>query len=323
MLPVPPRPNKPTEQQPTPPDASQGDSRPPTVEQLRASLEAPLPPGAPARGVLLMLASLALFIVYLSDNPTQTVLIFVGVLFIHELGHLVGMWLFGYRDIKLFFVPFMGAVITSRNDNAEPWQRAVVLLLGPLPGIVAGLSIYAAAQPAEGTFHYELAVVFVLLNAFNMLPLVPLDGGRVLEVLLLTRLPILGTIFRVAAAVALAWLASETGWVVCWILAGLMLVAAPIAYQLGVAASAFRAAHPDLPAEPNQMSDAQLQELIDTIHRMTPKMSADKYADWARMLHGQANTPRASPAQVVILLGLYVAGLVAVVLFFVTADTQS
>lgn len=269
-----------------------------------------------------MLASLALFVIYLSNNPVQTVLILVGVLFIHELGHLVGMWLFGYRDIKLFFVPFFGAVITTRNAVAPPWQRAAVLLLGPLPGICAGLAIYAAAQPPEGTFLFELAIVFILLNAFNLLPLVPLDGGRVLEVLLLTRLPILATIFRVLAAGALAWLAFEADWTVCWILAGIMLLAAPIAYQQGVAAIAFRSAHPDLPAEPGQMSDEQLRDLIGAIHRMLPKMPSDNYADWARMLHGQASTPRALPSQIVFFLGLYAMGVVAIVVYFILANPQ-
>jgi Zn-dependent protease len=133
-------------------------------------------------------------------------LLFLVVLF-HELGHLAGMTLFGYRDRSVFFVPFLGGAAVGRKDDATAAQRVIVYLMGPLPGVVLGLVylyLYLYAGPAwlaEGpTWVLELAVLALIVNYFNLLPFVPLDGGRIVETLFLSRLPQAQTLFLVFSA---------------------------------------------------------------------------------------------------------------------------
>ena len=64
--------------------------------------------------------------------------VLVAVLLLHELGHLVAMRWAGYRDLKIFFIPFIGAMVSGREQQATAGQKMLVLLAGPVPGIVLG-----------------------------------------------------------------------------------------------------------------------------------------------------------------------------------------
>src|SRR6266568_4405998 len=48
----------------------------------------------------------------------QEILILIGVLLFHELGHMAAMKLLKYNDVKMFFIPFIGAAVTGRNQNS-------------------------------------------------------------------------------------------------------------------------------------------------------------------------------------------------------------
>ena len=128
------------------------------------------------------------------------------VLLVHELGHALGMVLFGYKDPQIFFIPFLGAVATGDKEDASPFQELVVLLLGPVPGIVLGFWLMSVAPP--GTWWAELALVGLVLNYVNLLPFMPLDGGRIVETVLLGRFPRV-QFFFVAASAAVA---GAAGW---------------------------------------------------------------------------------------------------------------
>lgn len=118
-----------------------------------------------------------------------TLVLLTIVLFIHESGHLLGMRMFGYSDLKMFFVPFLGALASGKKDTIEPWQEAVVLILGPLPGYVFGLAILFSNQPSLPAWVTEFALLSVILNAINLLPFMPLDGGKLVNLGLFNKLP--------------------------------------------------------------------------------------------------------------------------------------
>jgi hypothetical protein len=71
----------------------------------------------------------------------------IAVLLVHESGHYVVMRAFGYRDLRMFFIPFVGAAVSGWSGKAHGYQRTLVALAGPVPGILLGLL---------------LAVIFVL-----------------------------------------------------------------------------------------------------------------------------------------------------------------
>ena len=112
--------------------------------------------------------------------------VLVGVLLFHELGHWVGMRWFGYRDVRMFFIPFFGAAVAGRSVDVAPLKRGLVLLLGPLPGLaLASLAVVAGAMNSPAG--RPVALMLVAINAFNLLPLEPLDGGRLMNLVLFSR----------------------------------------------------------------------------------------------------------------------------------------
>ncbi len=131
------------------------------------------------------------------------------VLLVHEGGHFLAMRQAGYQDLKVFFLPFLGAAVSGRHEQPTVRQELTVLFAGPLPGLVLGL-VALLYVPADvlGEFGHACALLAVILNAFNLLPIHPLDGGKIFEILLLSRWPGLafaGRVLGVLGLGALAW----------------------------------------------------------------------------------------------------------------------
>ncbi len=117
------------------------------------------------------------------------------VLLIHEFGHFFAMKAFKYTNVKLFILPLLGAYVSGKKAVVSQWQMAVIILAGPVPGIIIGflLLLYNASHPNEKL--EMLGNIFLYLNAINLLPFIPLDGGRLLETLFLNQNHILRLVF--------------------------------------------------------------------------------------------------------------------------------
>ncbi|HEX5129414.1 MAG TPA: site-2 protease family protein, partial [Usitatibacter sp.] len=136
----------------------------------------------------------------------------VGVLLVialHEGGHYLAMKLVGYRNLHVFFLPGLGGLATGEKQDATPAQKVFVYLAGPVPGIALATALYilvpngtlAAIDGAD-----MLLTIMLVINVLNLLPVTPLDGGRVMEVLLFARWPTLRFLFAMTScAVLLAW----------------------------------------------------------------------------------------------------------------------
>jgi len=139
-----------------------------------------------ASGGMWLIASLALFVLAQTSSGVVGVVILVAVLMVHEGGHYLAMRAFGYRDLKVFFIPFFGAVATGRRGGVDAWKEAVVSLMGPLPGLVIGAVLaFAVHAPAPATKTLITSLVFI--NAFNLLPVGNLDGGHFFARILFSR----------------------------------------------------------------------------------------------------------------------------------------
>lgn len=117
------------------------------------------------------------------------------VLLIHEFGHFFAMKAFRYTNVKLFILPLLGAYVSGKKPLVSQWQMAVIILAGPVPGIIIGflLLMYNASHPNEKL--EMLGNIFLYLNAINLLPFIPLDGGRLLETLFVSQNHILRLVF--------------------------------------------------------------------------------------------------------------------------------
>ena len=197
--------------------------------------------GGSLAGVALLLVSLAASagIGGMQWTWGRTALI-LGVLFVHEVGHYVAMRVFKYRELRMFFIPLFGAAVSGRHHNVPGWRKAVVSLMGPVPGIVAGavLAIYASVNGRAGLA--EAAFFLIFLNAFNLLPILPLDGGWFWNAVLFCRHRWLEATFQTVAGLA-GVAASAAGGGRIWLYLGLaMLLRVPVTLRLGAVAGRLR-----------------------------------------------------------------------------------
>jgi Zn-dependent protease len=102
------------------------------------------------------------------------------------------MRLTGYRNVSVFFLPGLGGLATGEKADATPMEKLLVYLAGPVPGMVlAGAGFWASSAglwQAPGWLN-EFLIASLAINYLNLLPVSPLDGGRVLETFAFARHP--------------------------------------------------------------------------------------------------------------------------------------
>ena len=185
--------------------------------------------------LLVLAASLGLFIASGGGLDTSAarfswrqLLILLAVLFFHESGHYLAMRLFDYRNLRMFFIPFFGAAVSGRHYNVPGWKKAIVSLMGPLPGIAAGIVLGTIGLWFGKPLLIEASLMAVALNGFNLIPVLPLDGGWVMHTLLFSRHPLLDLLFRITAVLALVGLSIATGDNITRYLAIFMAIGLPL-----------------------------------------------------------------------------------------------
>ena len=103
---------------------------------------------------------------------------FVLLIFVHELGHVIELRRQGVRASAPLFIPFLGAVIGMKELPDDAWKEARVALAGPILGSVGAAACWVAGEATGSELLVGLAFVGFFLNLFNLIPIVPLDGGR-------------------------------------------------------------------------------------------------------------------------------------------------
>lgn len=104
---------------------------------------------------------------------------FVVLLFVHECGHLVAARRCGLKVGMPVFIPFMGAAIALKEAPRNAWIEAQVGIGGPLMGTAGALVCLLTYEFLKDPLFLALAFAGFWLNLFNLIPIVPLDGGRV------------------------------------------------------------------------------------------------------------------------------------------------
>ena len=108
---------------------------------------------------------------------------FVLLLFVHEMGHVVQLRREGIKATAPLFIPFMGAFVGMKQMPQNAAAEARVGLAGPILGSLAALVPFAIWKATGNTFWEALAFTGFFLNLFNLLPVLPLDGGRAMAAL--------------------------------------------------------------------------------------------------------------------------------------------
>jgi Zn-dependent protease len=108
---------------------------------------------------------------------------FVALLFIHEMGHVIQLRREGIKATAPLFIPFMGAFVGMKQLPQNAAAEARVGLAGPVLGAIGCLIPLGLYEATGYEFWKALAFTGFFLNLFNLLPVLPLDGGRAMAAL--------------------------------------------------------------------------------------------------------------------------------------------
>lgn len=104
----------------------------------------------------------------------------VALLFVHEMGHALVMKLKGIPIGGLVFIPLLGAAVFMRRMPKNAKDEAEVGIAGPVAGAIAASVCFLFAQANPISVWTPLAYFGFFINLFNLVPIVPFDGGRLL-----------------------------------------------------------------------------------------------------------------------------------------------
>ena len=108
---------------------------------------------------------------------------FVLLIFVHELGHGLVMQQQGIHAGAPVFIPFVGAVIAMKSLPRDAYVEALVGIGGPVLGSAGALACLIVGWITGSPFWYALAYTGFMINMFNLIPISPLDGGRIVGVI--------------------------------------------------------------------------------------------------------------------------------------------
>lgn len=262
----------------------------------------------------ILIISLVVFyrIGLINHNPAGIVIL-LAVLFLHELGHWLGMRAFGYNNVQMFFIPFFGAAVSGQSRNVPAYQKAIVSLLGPGPGILmAGVTLAVYAVTSSPLF-YQLTLMLLLINTFNLLPFFPLDGGRFMHDVLFCRNRYLELTFRIVAALCIAGIALLMG---AWILLAfgvLGLFTVMIYFKLATVARQVKGQYPPAPEEDVSAPAPSLEDrtdivqcVIELLHKAFPsKMPLKQFAGHVKTVLEQIDARPPKAGATAALLAVY------------------
>jgi Zn-dependent protease len=145
---------------------------------------------------------IAVFLSLYSDRA-DFVFFLVLVLLVHEFGHFSMMKRFNYENVRMLFIPLMGAFVQGSKERYSQTESLLVVVFGPFPGIILGsVGLYLS-----GVYQMDwlllLSFIFIFVNAINLLPIDPLDGGQILKLIVIRQRDLYLMIFALISSLTL------------------------------------------------------------------------------------------------------------------------
>ena len=164
-------------------------------------------------------------------------LILLAVVVLHESGHYMGMRAFGYRNVQMRMLPLVGGVSVGHEEVPSASQRAWISLMGPLPGILLGWMLlgygFTLVTSSGWQWVTQIGLTLLIVNYLNVLPIPPLDGGRLVQAMLPLRWFGVQSLLVAATCVLGAFAAADFGMPLVALLALASLLSVPRMWQNG------------------------------------------------------------------------------------------
>lgn len=174
-----------------------------------------------------ILLSLALILVF---RPTYGTALLAALL-LHELGHVAAHRMLGHPDARFRLVPLVDGAANSERLFRNRGQEFFATIMGagfslvPMVAALVLARLTETALPQASDLLYALGSTIAALNFVNLLPLLPLDGGRCLRQIFLTLSPVTGPYLILlfsAGAAALSFVHESMSLIVLVCLGGLV-----------------------------------------------------------------------------------------------------
>ncbi|MDO6526423.1 site-2 protease family protein [Motilimonas sp. 1_MG-2023] len=141
----------------------------------------------------------------------QFALALLACLVFHEYGHIRAMKYFGMKTKGIYLIPFLGGLALSDEKINTRWQDVVISIMGPFFGLIMSIACLVAYWVTGNIFFAGLAAFNSLLNLFNLLPVLPLDGGHILKSISFSMNTKVGLIACLAGAGLGVWVSYSFG----------------------------------------------------------------------------------------------------------------
>lgn len=217
--------------------------------------------------------------------------ILIGVLLVHELGHFYAMKWTGYKDLQIFFVPLLGAAVSGSKHDVSAFQQLFVYLMGPMPGLLLSIPLLVYGYATDNELAISVGMIALIINYLNLLPITPLDGGRVLDALLFTRFPRAQFIFAALSAATLLLAGIYMLDQILLLVGGLLIFSLPSSWT----ASQIKTELKNIKSQSNAPVDAQqltvetlLSPALDGISRAKKLNTSKQVLSSAQLRHATA-----------------------------------
>lgn len=128
--------------------------------------------------VIIMMASLV------TGHFIELITLF-AIVFIHECGHAAAAALLGYRVLSIQMLPFGGVAVIEDGGTITAYREIMIALAGPLQNMlmVGVVLLLQYSNLGDPVFLNYIIQGNLLIALFNLLPVLPLDGGKIVQAL--------------------------------------------------------------------------------------------------------------------------------------------
>ena len=150
---------------------------------------------------ILSMVIFVLSLLLIFSDKIDFIFYLILVLFLHEMGHFLFMKFFKYENVRMLFIPLMGAFVQGSKPKYSQRESLLVVFFGPFPGLLLGWFAFFVACAYKNDSALTLGFVFIFLNTVNLLPLDPLDGGQLFKLLVHRQRDLFMMIFALVSSI--------------------------------------------------------------------------------------------------------------------------
>lgn len=212
---------------------------------------------------------------YLLLRRWDLLLVIFGVVLLHEGGHFLAMKYYRYADVSMLFLPFIGAFVKGSKREISQRQSAVILLAGPLPGILLGVITHFISKDhpslyIDGVPLQLIAQLLIWANLLNLLPIYPLDGGQLLNRVFLNEEGLLSNIFLFVSAAVAAFIAVSSRFYILLVFPAMLIYRFFAGRSSGRLEKAIEQSGINIDKTYDELSDKDYWDIRSVVTRCTP-----------------------------------------------------